>query len=229
MDGCGYRPTRISVSARASPGLTATDALGCRRVIASSPQEVVEAGIADSVAALQRLQAPAHVAAVAAAAELIAAALRAGGKLLVFGNGGSAADAAHIAAELVGRYLLERAPLPAVALTDSAPALTAIANDYGFAEVFARQVAALGAPGDVALGISTSGSSPNVLGGLAAARERGLRTIGLTGASGGEMPGAVELLIAVPSDSTPRIQEAHALVGHLVCELVERELAGREP
>ena len=185
----------------------------------------VAAGIAASAAVLERLQEPEHVAAIVAAAEAITESLRAGGKLLIFGNGGSAADAQHIAAELLGRYLLERAALPAISLADNASAVTAIGNDYAFDDVFARQVAALAAPGDVALGISTSGNSGNVLAGVATARERGLVTIGLTGASGGALAAAVDLCIAVPADETPRIQEAHTVVAHLVCELVERELA----
>jgi D-sedoheptulose 7-phosphate isomerase len=196
-------------------------------VTADSQHRVVAARIAECAGVLGRLNDPLHVDAIVSAAHVITTSLRAGGKLLVFGNGGSAADAAHIAAELVGRYLLDRDALAAVALTDNASTLTAVGNDYGFEEVFARQVAGLGAPGDVALGISTSGESANVLAGLAAARPRGLRTIGLTGASGGRLAGAVDLLIAVPADATPRIQEAHALVAHLICELVERELTGR--
>jgi D-sedoheptulose 7-phosphate isomerase len=155
---------------------------------------------------------------------MIAAALREGGKLLLFGNGGSAADAQHIAAELLGRFLLDRPALPAVALADNSAALTAIANDYGYADVFARQVTGLGAPGDVALAISTSGDSANVLTGVAAARALGMGTIGLTGAGGGRLAAAVDVCIAVPADETPRIQEAHTVVGHVLCELVEREL-----
>ena len=147
--------------------------------------------------------------------------------LYTFGNGGSAADAQHIAAELVGRFLLERAPLPALALADNGASVTAIANDYTFVDVFARQVAGLGVPGDVVLAISTSGSSPNVLAGVAEARARDMHTIGLTGADGGALASAVDVCIAVPADSTPRIQEAHTVVGHLLCEIVERELARR--
>jgi D-sedoheptulose 7-phosphate isomerase len=187
--------------------------------------ELVAGHIAASVAVLERLRDREHVEAIVAAAELITASMRAGGKLLLFGNGGSAADAQHIAAEFLGRYLLERRALPAVSLSDNASTLTAIGNDYAFDEVFARQVAGLGAPGDVALAISTSGNSGNVLAGVAAARERDMRTIGLTGAAGGALAAAVDLCIAVPADETPRIQEAHTVVAHLVCELVERDLA----
>jgi D-sedoheptulose 7-phosphate isomerase len=187
--------------------------------------DVVTAQLAASAAMLERLQDPEHVASVVAAAAVITASMRAGGKLVLFGNGGSAADAQHIAAEFLGRFLLERAPFPAIALSDNGSAVTAIANDYAFADVFARQIAALGAPGDVALAISTSGNSPNVLDGVAAARARGMRTIGLTGGVGGSLAAAVELCITVPADDTPRIQEAHTVVAHVLCEIVERELA----
>jgi D-sedoheptulose 7-phosphate isomerase len=191
-----------------------------------TPDQLIESGIAESAAVLDRLREPEQVAAIAAAARLITDALRAGGKLLLFGNGGSAADAQHIAAEMLGRFLLERAALPAVSLTDNSATLTAIGNDYAYEDVFARQVAGLGAPGDVALAISTSGNSANVLAAVAVARERGLATIALTGASGGALAGAVDCCIAVPSAETPRIQEAHTVVAHLVCEIVERDLAG---
>jgi D-sedoheptulose 7-phosphate isomerase len=187
--------------------------------------DLVAARIADSAAVLERLRDPVHVAAVVEAAETITDALRAGGKLLLFGNGGSAADAQHIAAEFLGRFLLERAALPAVSLTDNTSSLTAIGNDYAFDDVFARQVAGLGAPGDVVIAISTSGNSANVLAGVAEARAHGMRTIGLTGEPGGALAGAVDHCIAVPADATPRIQEAHIVVAHLICELVERDLA----
>jgi len=150
--------------------------------------------------------------------------LTTGGKLILFGNGGSAADAQHIAAELVGRYKCERRGLAAIALTVNTSALTAIANDYGFEHVFARQVEALGSPGDIALGISTSGDSPNVLRGVEAARLKGMGTIGLTGQSGGELKAKVDYCLCVPSRETPRIQEAHILLGHILCDFVEGEL-----
>ena len=189
--------------------------------------DLVGAGLAASAAVLERLREPAHVAAIVAAAGMITDSLRAGGKLLLFGNGGSAADAQHVAAELVGRFRLERAPLPALALADNGAAVTAIANDYAFADVFARQVTGLGAAGDVALAISTSGNSPNVLEGIAAAGARDMRTIGLTGAGGGALASAVDVCIAVPAHATARIQEAHSVVAHLICEIVERDLAAR--
>ncbi len=162
-------------------------------------------------------------------AEALLAALRAGGKVLFFGNGGSAADAQHLAAELVGRFALERAPLAAVALTVNTSSLTAIANDYAFDEVFARQVLALAAPHDVAVALSTSGRSPNVIRGVQAARSRGLATVGLTGQDGGLLKEHVDYCLCAPSTVTSRIQECHLLMGHILCEIVEAELAGRAP
>ena len=162
--------------------------------------------------------------AIAAAADAIVARYRAGGKLLVFGNGGSAADAQHIAAEFVGRFQRDRDPLPAIALSVNTSAVTAIANDYGFDAVFERQLRALAAAGDVALALSTSGGSPNELRALQAARELRLVTVGLTGGSGGSMPELCDHCIVVPSDQTPRIQEGHLLVFHLLCELAETAL-----
>lgn len=156
----------------------------------------------------------------------VAATLRHGGKLLVMGNGGSAADAQHLAAELVGRFLLERRALPAIALTTDTSILTAVGNDYGFDEVFARQVEALAAAGDLVLGISTSGHSANVIKALAAAREKGCHTVGLLGRDGGRIAGMVDLALTVPSQETPRIQEAHQLIIHIICDLVEKELFG---
>ncbi len=150
--------------------------------------------------------------------------LKARHKILVFGNGGSAADAQHLAAELVNRFRRERAPLPAIALTTDTSILTAIANDYSFEDVFAKQVEALGRPGDVALGISTSGRSKNVLKALAVARKQGLFTLGLSGGTGGEMAEVCDLLLLVPSSETPRIQEGHLFFIHLVCELIEEAL-----
>ncbi len=160
------------------------------------------------------------------AARVIAKAFGRGKKLLVFGNGGSAADAQHLAAEFVNRFRLERHPLPALALTTDTSILTAVANDYDFAEVFSKQVAALGHPGDIALGISTSGRSENVIRALARARDQGLFTIGLGGGDGGRLPEVSDLLILVPSRETPRIQEGHLFFIHLVCELVEEAFFG---
>jgi D-sedoheptulose 7-phosphate isomerase len=167
----------------------------------------------------------AQAGAIATAAGVIAAALRQGRTVLVFGNGGSAADAQHFAAELVGRYERERQGWPAIALTTDTSALTAIGNDYGFDRVFARQIEALGKRGDVAVGISTSGTSPNVLRGLEAANARGLVTIALTG-RGGDAGKMAAYHVAVDAARTSRIQEVHATVLHVVCELVEEELNG---
>jgi D-sedoheptulose 7-phosphate isomerase len=161
------------------------------------------------------------------AIDLIAGALRDGRKLLLFGNGGSAADAQHIAAELVGRFLRERKPLPAIALTTDTSALTAIGNDYGFDDVFARQVRALGARGDVAIAISTSGKSPNVLRAVEAAHDGGLKVVALTGGDGGALAKAADVTLRVSASTlSARIQETHILVGHVICELVDQRLFG---
>jgi D-sedoheptulose 7-phosphate isomerase len=171
---------------------------------------------------------PACLPAMTKAADALVSAYRAGRKAIFFGNGGSAADAQHLAAEFVGRYLRERVPLPALALNANSSAVTAISNDYGYAEVFARQLEAFAAPGDVAVGISTSGNSPNVIQALRTARRLGLFTIGLTGASGGALREVVDVLIAAPSQETPRIQECHILIGHSLCNAVEQAItAGR--
>lgn len=161
------------------------------------------------------------------AVTLIANALRGGHKLLLFGNGGSAADAQHIAAEFVNRFKIERPPLAAIALTTDTSALTSIANDYGYAEVFAKQVQALGQPGDVALAISTSGNARSVLRAVEACRARGVRTIALTGGSGGKLAPRADLVLCVASTTeTARIQETHILIGHVICELVDQILYG---
>jgi D-sedoheptulose 7-phosphate isomerase len=160
--------------------------------------------------------------ALTAASDALVSAYRAGRKALFFGNGGSAADAQHLAAEFVGRYLRERGPLPALALNANSSAVTAISNDYGYEQVFARQLQALAGPGDVAVGITTSGNSPSVIQALMCARRLGLFTIALTGRSGGQLHGLVDVLIAVPSQETPRIQECHILVGHALCDAVEQ-------
>jgi len=165
------------------------------------------------------------VAAIARAAEMIAAALKAGRKILFLGNGGSAADAQHLAAELVGRLALERKALPALALTADTSVLTALGNDYGFDQIFCRQVEAHGQADDVLVAISTSGRSPNVLAALAAARQRGLATIGLAGATGGDMAELCDVCLKMPSRETQKIQEAHIVVGHIICGLVEQAIA----
>jgi D-sedoheptulose 7-phosphate isomerase len=159
---------------------------------------------------------------IAAGADALIAAYQTGHKALFFGNGGSAADAQHLAAEFVGRYLRERGPMPAMALHANSSAVTAIGNDYGYDQVFARQLEAFAAPGDVAVGISTSGNSPSVIEAVRSARRMGLFTLALTGASGGQLRRLVDVLIAVPSEETPRIQECHILIGHSLCDAVER-------
>jgi len=159
---------------------------------------------------------------------LALAALRADRKLLFFGNGGSAADAQHFAAELVVRYRQDRRAFPAIALTTDTSALTAAGNDLGFERIFARQIEALGRPGDVAIGSSTSGRSRNVIEALRTARGMGLKTAALTGHDGGELAELADVLVAVPSEVTARIQEVHLLVGHLLCGVLERELISHE-
>jgi D-sedoheptulose 7-phosphate isomerase len=158
---------------------------------------------------------------VVAAAELIASSLHRGGKLLLFGNGGSAADAQHIAAEFVCRFHHDRAPLAAVALTTDTSILTAVGNDYGFRMIFSRQVAALAAPGDVVLAISTSGSSPNIIEGARQARRRGIPVIGLSGGSGGPLAKLSSITIRIPSQNTAHVQECHIAIGHVLCEAAE--------
>lgn len=163
----------------------------------------------------------AHTGQVAETAKVMARSLVAGGKILFCGNGGSAADAQHFAAELVNRFLMERPPLPAVALTTDSSALTAIGNDYDFSLIFSRQVQALGRPGDVLVGISTSGKSPNVCEALRTAQENGLITVGLSGGNGGAMVAHCHHALIVPDKSTPLIQEVHAAIGHMLCRLVD--------
>ncbi len=162
--------------------------------------------------------------AVAEAAEAIVASLESGGTVYFCGNGGSAADAQHLAAELSGRYLLERPALAAVSLTTNSSALTAIGNDFGFERVFARQLEGLGVAGDVLVAISTSGGSPNVVAAIEVAHQQGLTVIGMTGLKGGDFAALCDFALITPSDSTPRVQEGHIVMGHVLCELVERAL-----
>ncbi len=175
----------------------------------------------DDSAEIKRRFARDHADKIVQVAQLMGRAFQTGHKVLLFGNGGSATDAAHIAAEFVGRYKRERAPLPAIALATDIAAITCIANDYGFEELFARQVRAHGQRGDVALAISTSGNSPNVLKGVEAAKAMGLTTIAWTGGSGGKLAGMVDYAFVVPSTLTARIQESHITLGHVLCELIE--------
>ena len=165
---------------------------------------------------------------IAEAVQIIVAAYRQGHGVFIFGNGGSAADAQHIAGELVGRFLLERPAMKAQALTTDTSVLTCLANDYRFDVVFARQLQANAGAGDVAVALTTSGDSANVLAGLAAAREMGMKTIALTGTGGGECAKLADVLLDVPADSSPRIQEAHAVIYHIICELVEQAVAEGE-
>ena len=157
--------------------------------------------------------------------KLIITAYRTGGKVVLFGNGGSAADAQHIACELVGQFEVKRQAFPAIALTTNTSTLTAVANDYGYDVVFSRQIEALVNEKDVVIGISTSGNSSNVVEAMKIAKIKGAKTIGLTGGNGGKLAKVADLVLIVPSDTTPRIQEAHITIGHIVCELVEKELA----
>jgi len=183
----------------------------------------ISAIVADSLEVKQRFFG-AHSVEVRRAAETIAAVFKSGGKLLVFGNGGSAADAQHIAGELVNRFLRKRRALPAIALTTDGGVLTCVANDTGFENVFARQIEALGAEGDACLAISTSGDSPNVVLACEQARAQEMKVIGLLGRKGGRVASLCDLALVVSSRDTQRIQETHNLLGHIICELVEAEL-----
>jgi D-sedoheptulose 7-phosphate isomerase len=186
----------------------------------------IQALFAESIAAKQRFVRE-HAATLERVVQLTADALRSGKKLLLFGNGGSAADAQHIAAEFVNRYEMERPPLPAIALTTDTSALTSIANDFAYADVFAKQVEALGRAGDVAYATSTSGNSPSVVRAVETCRRLGIHTVGLTGGSGGKLGKIVEHHLCVSGTTrTARIQETHILIGHVICDLVDRILFG---
>jgi D-sedoheptulose 7-phosphate isomerase len=164
---------------------------------------------------------------IVAVVDAVTAALKGGNKILLFGNGGSAADAQHLAAEFVNRFVIERPPLPAIALTTDTSVITSIANDYDFADIFSKQIRAVGQKGDVAWGMSTSGASANVVKGLEAARKIGMVTVGLTGRDGGEIARIADHALNVSSTSTPRIQEVHITVGHVICEMVDFRLFQR--
>ncbi|HEX8690149.1 MAG TPA: SIS domain-containing protein [Solirubrobacterales bacterium] len=189
-----------------------------------SAAELVRQRLGEGAALVESMLSEECVAEIAAAAELIADAYRRGNKLLLFGNGGSAADAIHVAAEFVGRYLVDRPPLPAMALVANPSSVTAIGNDYGYDEVFARQLRGLGVRGDVAMGFTTSGRSVNVEKGLRAAAELGIATVAMTGADPGPVGAAAEHRIRIPSADTPRVQEGHMLAAHTICEWVEARL-----
>jgi len=185
----------------------------------------IRGNIESSIAVKQALLCNSElISAISSVAQLLVRALKNKNKVILFGNGGSAADAQHIAAELVGRYGFDRPGLAALALTTDTSCVTAIANDFGFDQIFARQVEALSRPGDVVIGISTSGNSPNVTVGLNSAKKLGLLTVALTGESGGKLRAIADLCICVPSKHTPRIQECHNLLGHILSEIVEQEL-----
>jgi D-sedoheptulose 7-phosphate isomerase len=181
-----------------------------------------EGYLRDSIAVYERILADRTLMANIVQLSAVASeAVRSGGKIMFAGNGGSAADAQHFAGELVSRFYYDRPAIASLALTTDSSILTAIGNDYHYERIFSRQIEALGRSGDVFVGISTSGRSPNVLGGLAVARRLGLRTVGLTGRSGGDMAALCDIVIRIPSDSTPLIQQGHLLVGHLLCAMIE--------
>jgi D-sedoheptulose 7-phosphate isomerase len=182
--------------------------------------------IFEESAKVKQAFAASHADRIAQAVEMIVAAFRKGNKVLLFGNGGSATDASHMAGEFVNRFQIERPGLPAVALATDMAVLTSISNDYSYEEIFARQIKTLGAPGDVAIGISTSGNSPNVIKGMKAAKSGRLMTIAFTGGKGGKLAGLADIAFVVPSASVPRIQETHITLGHAICQLVDQRLFG---
>lgn len=186
-------------------------------------REVVVKELEES-ANIKRMMAQSLADTIVDAAQMILKAYQTGGKVLLIGNGGSAADAQHIAAELIGRFQLERTGLPAIALTTNTSALTALANDYEYDAVFSRQLEALASNKDILIAITTSGTSPNILKAVEAAHSKGVYVVGLTGGNGGKLKDMADLTIMVPSDNTARIQEAHITIGHIICHLVEKGL-----
>ena len=188
-------------------------------------RELVRRELEES-ASIKRLLAENMADTIVEAARIIINAFKADKKVLLIGNGGSAADAQHIAGELIGRLKMKRSPMPAIALTTNTSVLTALANDYGYDKVFSRQIEALASARDVLIAITTSGTSPNVVEAVKTAKSRGIVVIALTGSSGGKLNNLADLTIMVPSDNTQRIQEAHITIGHIICHLVERELFG---
>lgn len=189
-------------------------------------RDVMNRRVQESIAVKQSLLGAALVDAIARLCDEVIDAVRAGNKVILFGNGGSAADATHIAAEFVGRFAFDRDPMPALSLSDNVSALTAIGNDYAYDLTFARQLRAFGSPGDVAIGLSTSGSSPNVLNALRVAREKQIFSAAFTGAKGAEMAALADLAVVIPSAATARIQEGYMLSAHIMCEIVEQTLFG---
>lgn len=188
-------------------------------------EDIIAKSLADSIAAKQAFDRESRPL-LLTLVDWIVEAFNQGGKLLLFGNGGSAADAQHLAAEFVNRFLLDRRPLPALALTTDTSILTSVGNDFSYDDVFAKQIIALGKPGDIALGISTSGNSGNVINGFHEAKKGGMKTVALTGGSGGKIAGHVDLLLNVPSDHTPHIQETHLWIEHMICWLVDEKMFG---
>lgn len=190
--------------------------------------ELVQKRIKDSIETKQKLLSNAQlIQSIERAAMLIIESIKEGGKIIFCGNGGSAADAQHLAAELVGKFYLDRPALPGISLTTNTSILTAVANDYTYDRVFVRQVEAIAKTGDVLVGISTSGNSLNVVEAMKLAKNIGMKTIAFTGETGGKMKDYADVLINVPSTDTPRIQELHIMVGHIICEIVEKELSAR--
>ncbi|MDX2501410.1 MAG: D-sedoheptulose 7-phosphate isomerase [Deltaproteobacteria bacterium] len=184
-------------------------------------------GILEDGIAVKRSCIESHLDDIIKGADMLADCVAAGGKVMLFGNGGSAADAQHLAAEFVNRFQIERPPLAAIALTTDTSILTSIANDYRFDDIFSKQIKALGKKGDIAWGLSTSGNSPNVVKAVQSARKLGMTTIGMTG-RGGELAECADLVLAVASDTTARVQESHITLGHILCELLERKLYPKE-
>ena len=187
---------------------------------------VIRQRVHESIAVKRSLLGSALVDAIARLSDRVVESVRAGGKVILFGNGGSAADATHLAAEFVGRFAFDRDPMPALSLSDNVSAVTAIGNDYAYNLTFARQLNALGSPQDVAIGLSTSGGSPNVLSAMRASREKGIFTAAFTGAKGAEMAALADLAVVIPSATTARIQEGYMLCAHIMCEVVEQTLFG---
>jgi D-sedoheptulose 7-phosphate isomerase len=188
-------------------------------------EQRVSDSIKASIATKQQLLGnPDLISTIAKVSELLVKTFTQGNKVMLFGNGGSAADSQHIAAEFVGRFAFNRPALPALALSVNTSCLTAIGNDYGFDQVFSRQIEALGRPADMAIGISTSGNSPNVLKGFEVAKKMGIHTVALAGCTGGKMKGAADYCLCAPSNETPRIQECHILIGHIISELTEETI-----
>jgi len=187
---------------------------------------VIRQRVNESIAVKRSLLGSALIESIARLSDRVVESMRAGGKVMLFGNGGSAADATHLAAEFVGRFAFDRDPMPALSLSDNMSAVTAIGNDYAYDITFARQITALGSPHDVAIGLSTSGSSPNVLNAMRAARAKGIFTAAFTGAKGADMAALADLAVVIPSASTARIQEGYMLCAHIMCEVVEQAMFG---